>query len=284
MAGLGVNQTGEFFFCKGGLLIIALFYCLSSGTLCLMTYDRYVYISMPLRYFRKMTSMRAKLMIGMVWSISIINILPVLTNKAFTRSKGPFHELDIKNCVLPKIINIPYFFWLEAIFLTFLLVTIVYNFRIMSYARRQLRKIQATMTSQSALAIHEDSFKMTSTKQESTCDTSCKTSRCKNSLLIQRRSIEGRFAKFLRHARQQKYMKTILCVVLVHCMCNLPYFVLVTSEIIYGYFDYRKAKYAYTLYLLNYLNSVLNPLIYTGLNSSLRRSAKRLLCSLCRRT
>ena len=285
---IGVYQNGGFFFCKGGLLIIALFYCLSSATLCLMTYDHFIYISMPLRYFRKMTPMRAKVLIAAIWSISIVNIIPVITNTAFIRSKGPFHELDIKNCVLPKIINIPYFFWLEAIFLVFLSVTIVCNFRILSYARKQSRKIEAVVIPQSNLDVNEEdterSRNLTTPQPDQMSGVSRGTIRNTGSLVTLKGGTAAKFIKFFARVRQRKYIKTIICIVTVHCICNLPYFVFIAAEILYGYFDYSKTKYAYSLYLLNYLNSVLNPFIYASLNSSLRKAVKRLLCSFCRRS
>ena len=273
---LGVSQIGGFFFCKGGLLIIALFYCLSSGTLCLMTYDRFIYISMPMKYYRRMTPKRAKVLIAVLWALSVINVLPVLTNGAFIRSKGKYYELDIKNCIIPKIINIPYFFWLETVFLTFLLMTIVYNFRILSVARNQSRKIEAITVPPNKLNTssvnNETSATLTQLNQASACEESHSVIRKK-----------GKFAKFFHHAKQRKCIKTILLIVIVHCICNLPYFVLITAEIFYGYFNYKKVKYVYLLYLLNYLNSVLNPFIYTSLNSNLRRSVKKTLRSICRR-
>ena len=288
VTGLGVSHNGGFFFCKGGLLIIALFYCLSSGTLCLMTYDRFIYISMPLRYYCKMTPRRAKTLLVFVWTISVINVLPVLTNTAFNRSKGPFYELDIKNCVLPKIINIPYFFWLEAVFLTFLVVTIVYNFRIMSFARKQSRKVEAAILPHNHLQAtsgnNESILSLSTLQQKNNHRDSYRTLPGKGSVVTLRGNTTRKFAKFLKHVRQRKYIKVIGCIIIVHCICNLPYFGLITAEILHGYLDYKKIKYLYSLYLLNYLNSVLNPFIYISLNSSLRRSAKKLLCSFIRRT
>lgn len=280
ITGIGINKTGRFIFCKGGLLIIALFYCLSSGTLCLMTYDRYIYISKPLKYFRKMTPKHAKTLIGVLWGISIVNILPVLTNIAFIRRKGPFHDLDTKNCVLSKIINIPYFAWLETVFIIFLIVTIVHNFRILACARRQSRKIETTMISQNITDHHSEGNAPAGTTQLENSRGTLKSAVREERL---HKNVSNRFAKLLLRVRQQKYIKTIICIVFVHCICNLPYFVIITSEIVYGYFDYSKTKYAYLLYLLNYLNSVLNPLIYTSLNSSLRKSVKKVLCSCCKR-
>ena len=273
---LGVSQIGGFFFCKGGLLIIALFYCLSSGTLCLMTYDRFIYISTPMKYYRTMTPKRAKVLLAALWALSVINVLPVLTNSAFLRSRGAYYELDIKNCIIPKIINIPYFFWLETVFLMFLLMTIVYNFRILSVARKQSRKIEAVTippnTFNTSSVNNETSAILTHLNQASTCKELHRAVRKK-----------GKFAQFCHHAKQRKCIKTILLIVIVHCICNLPYFVLIAAEIFYGYFDYKKVKYVYLLYLLNYLNSVVNPFIYTSLNSNLRRSVKKTLRSICRR-
>ena len=284
---LGVSQSGGFFFCKGGLLIIALFYSLSSGTLCLMTYDRFIYISMPLRYYRKMTSKKAKTLIALLWIISIFNILPVLTNNAFMRSKGTFYELDMKNCVLPKIINIPYFFWLETVFLTFLAMTIAYNFRILSFARKQSRKIEAAVIPRNNLETIEGSDKkslcLSTLRQENRSREFRGTSPNQGSIFTLKRHTSTKLGKFFQHARKRKYVTTIAWIVTLHCVCNLPYFVFITAEIFHGYFDYKSIKHLYSLYLLNYLNSVLNPLIYTSLNSNLRRSVKKLLCSLCRR-
>ena len=291
VTGLGVSQSGEFLFCKGGLLIIALFYSLSSGTLCLMTYDRFIYISMPLRYYRKMTSKRAKILIVLLWIISIINILPVLTNNAFVRSKGTFYELDIKNCVLPKIINIPFFFWLETVFLTFLVMTIVYNFRILSFARLQSRKVEAAIIPRINLETTEGSDKRSLYLSKLTQENksggfrggSRGASLDQGSISTLKRYTSMKLAKLLQRVRKRKHVKIIAWIVIIHCTCNLPYFVLITAEIFYGYFDYDRIKYLYLLYLLNYLNSVLNPFIYTSLNSNLRKSVKKLLCSLCRR-
>ena len=284
VGGIGVNLVGGFSFCQTSLLVIALFYGLSSGTLCLMTYDRFVYISTPLRYFYRMTATRAKLLIAGIWSISFINIIPILTGAALTQRRGPNYDLDIKNCVLSKIINVAYFYWLISIILAFLFITITFNFRILSYARNQSRKIDATnMLARSVIETENktaQNFAPESSKGTENQEDGLKAR--EDRLAVWRRTTKLKLTNIFLRVRQRKAMKTIICVVIFHCICNLPYLIFVATEIICGYcFDYKKVKYAYSLYMLNYLNSVLNPVIYTTMNSTLRKAVRKLLTSLC---
>ena len=283
VTGLGIMLTGGFQYCQGGLIFIALFYGLSSGTVCLMTLDRYIYISMPLRYYCKMSTKRARLLLIGIWCISVVNILPVVSGVAFHRKPGPFYRLDIKNCVLPKIINIPYFLWLEGTFLAFLAATVYFNIRLLSYARQQSRKIEASTLPTGSEFHADESFNSTIGNQTLATGKCTGTHQIHRIIFLRQRATVRLTTVFLR-IRQKKYVKIIFFIVFIHCLCNLPYFLFVTLEIICGSsFEYQKIKFAYSLYLLNYLNSVLNPVIYTSLNKRLRESVKRMLYSVrCR--
>ena len=270
--GLGMNLSGGWLYCKACLVVIVLFYGLSAGNLCLMTYDRFLYITSPLKYFHKMSAKRAKLLIVILWILCIVNIIPVITNSAYTSEKGPHYVLDVKNCILSKILNKVYFFWLAAVIVIFVVATMIFNLRILIHARRQRRKIESSNRVVSCSAQTDENTKETGYYNGSEAVTTAG----------DEQAPRRRFARVLFRSSRTKAVRTIMCIVVIHCICNLPYILFIATEILCGFcFEYRRVKYAYSLYLLNYLNSVFDPIIYVSLNCDLRRAVKKMLKTTC---
>ena len=229
--GLAVYFTKDFIFCKGAILAAILCYGLSTETICLLTYDRFVYISRPLTYHQRMTFKKVRAFFITMWILRILNSLPIFTDLAFTSERGEFYHKNMENCVMTRILNRSYSNWICITVLLPAVVTITMNLRILALARLQSRKI-------------EDLEK------------------CSH-------------RKFSKMKRKRAY-RIISYIVCVNILCSFPYLVLVMVETFSSiHFPYTKIKYGYALYLLNYLNCVLDPFVYSYTNSDIKRALRK---------
>lgn len=256
--GISIYTTGDFIFCQCVAVMIVFFYVISIGTVALIAYDRFVYLSSPLLYFVKVTKTRVLGLLVCIWSVSICNLVPVLwIKKMFVFNETVELKLSQRNCIISRVITREFLLW-TVVVLTILptLVAAILNIKIYHLASLHHKKIQKTTISwQRTQNVVKKNAQGDVTSPSST---------------INKRQIN------------KKAVRTTMSIVVTHLICTMPYLTVIIIEASCDHcIPYKQIKYAYSLFLLNYLTAVLNPLIYTLTNAELRREIKIML-RLCR--
>ncbi|XP_068180943.1 histamine receptor H2a [Antennarius striatus] len=225
-------------------------------TLLAISVDRYLAVTMPLRYASLVLPWRVAVAMASVWTVSVaVSFLPIQmgwnTVNGTLQNHGPWAQEG--RCRFE--LNRPYA--LTDSLLTFFLplITMCWTYlRIFRIARAQAKRIISARP---------------------TCIT---TYNCRNNPSISTTLLSSVSAVALR---EHKATVTLAAVIGAFVVCWLPYFILFT---IYGLKELpdpsSEPEYPYVLWL-GYANSALNPVLYGALNRDFRSAYTHLLRCRC---
>ncbi|XP_065652222.1 beta-2 adrenergic receptor [Hydra vulgaris] len=254
--------TEKFIYCQVTLAIVALGYSLSIGTVCLLSLDRYLYIREPLGYVNQMSKHRVTFYILLVWGSAFATLLPIATGMVFVNSKLTSKEFE--KCMMTRIVKKEFLLWISiGIMIMPIIVTCYFNIQILQMASQHYSRLRALT--------HLSEIKVTS---------SISNLEVKNNVKDDKLSNKGKSKskKFTGNIWSPKAVRTTFLIVVTCIICNLPYAILLLVEAVSNEdFNYNNIKYAYSLYLLTFVQSILNPIIYTTTNTELRGLMKKLL-------
>lgn len=225
-------------------------------TLLVISVDRYLAVTMPLRYASLVLPWRVALAMASVWTVSLaVSFLPIQmgwnTVNGTVQNRGPGHPE--RKCHFE--LNRPYV--LTDSLLTFyipLMAMCWTYFRILLIARTQAKRIIRTRP---------------------TCITSYN---CRNRSSTTTTSVPSVSAMTLR---EHKATVTLAALIGAFIVCWLPYFILFTVLGLKEHPDPSSVpEYSIVLWL-GYANSALNPILYGALNKDFRSAYTRLLRCRC---
>lgn len=226
-------------------------------TLLVISVDRYVAVTMPLRYASLVLPWRVAVAMAGVWTVSVaVSFLPIQmgwnTINGTVQNRGPGSRE--RECRFE--LNGPYV--LTDSLLTFYLPLIVMcwtYFRILVIARTQAKRIISTRPTCIA------SYDCRGTSPSAT-----------NTLVS---SVSA------ATLREHKAAVTLAALIGAFVVCWLPYFILFTALGLKGHPDPSSVpEYSIVLWL-GYANSALNPILYGALNKDFRSAYTRLLRCRC---
>ncbi|XP_048853983.1 adrenoceptor beta 3a [Brienomyrus brachyistius] len=219
----------------------------SIETLCVISVDRYVAITRPLRYKMLLSKWRARIIVCVVWAVSaLISFVPIM-NQMWRAT-----EVDAQNCYNdPKccdfITNMPFAIVSSVVsFYIPLLIMIFVYARVFLIASRQVRLID---------------------KDRHRFQNECPTTQnhhgnnnlpvCTSTGPTRKKSAKRRPSR-LTVVKEHKALKTLGIIMGIFTLCWLPFFV---ANIINVFFKAQPEIFR-LLNWLGYINSGLNPIIY----------------------
>ncbi|XP_075457036.1 5-hydroxytryptamine receptor 4-like isoform X2 [Ascaphus truei] len=218
--------------------------------LCCISLDRYYAICcQPLVYRSKMTKLRIILMLGGCWIIStIISFLPIMLGWNSIGIRNLIEKRRFKKysnstyCIF--MVNKPYAITcsLVAFYIPFFLMVLAY-YRIYVTAREHTRQIAVLQCAGSAVN-RQHQYRVQHSNQRINTET--------------------------------KATKKLCIIMGCFCLCWVPFFI---TNVVDPFINYSIPKQLWTTVLwLGYINSAMNPFLYTLLNKSFRRAFLIILC------
>ncbi|XP_031567296.1 octopamine receptor 1-like [Actinia tenebrosa] len=214
------------------------FACASLINLCVVSWDRYVAVTSPLTYNLRMRDSKVKLLIGLVWMISLFfGILYTLSYKySATRVLCTTQGLSTNFTVLAFVL----LFLLPTCFIIFV------NYVVFKIARTHRRQIDNLEYSVSVSGV---------TPAPSTTS-------------LRQKTFHG---QSIAQKKSQKTYKMLLVIIIAYIVCWTPFFLLLLIQI----FMAISESASYMGVLLTYLNSAINPFIYGAFNREFRTAVKK---------
>ncbi|KAL4631307.1 alpha-1A adrenergic receptor-like [Arapaima gigas] len=235
-------------------------------SLCVISIDRYIGVSYPLRYPGIVTERRALLAMLGVWALSlVISIGPLLGWK-----QPP--SLDDTDC---RITEEPFYALFSSLgsFYIPLVVILAMYFRVYVVARRTTKNLEdgvmreRTSSSELTLRIHKGSQ-----IHEDSGGSAGRAHQARSSLTV----------KLLKFSREKKAAKTLGVVVGMFTLCWLPFFIALPVGSFNSSLRAPKPLFS-VIFWLGYFNSCLNPIIYPCYSREFKLAFIRILKCQCRR-
>ncbi|XP_047589757.1 5-hydroxytryptamine receptor 1E [Lutra lutra] len=247
--------------------------------LCVIALDRYWAITNAIEYARKRTAKRAVLMILTVWTISIFISMPPLFWRSHRQLSPPPSECTIQHDHVIYTI----YSTLGAFYIPLTLILILY-YRIYHAAKSLYQKRGSSRHLSNRSTDSQNSFascKLTQTfcvSDFSTSDPTTEFEKIHNSIRI------PSFDNDLDHpgerqqissTRERKAARILGLILGAFILSWLPFFI---KELIVGLSTYTvSSEVADFLTWLGYVNSLINPLLYTSFNEDFKLAFKKLI-------
>lgn len=217
--------------------------------------DRYLAVTMPLRYASVVLPWRVAMVMACVWTVSIaVSFLPIQMGWNTPDGKVQNHRPEDSDKECKFELNRPYVL-IDSLFTFYLpLVAMCWTYlRILRIARAQAKRIISARPA---------------------CTTTSYT--CRNNPPTSTTVVSSVTAVALR---EHKATVTLAAVIGAFVVCWLPYFIMFT---VMGVREQLEQGTLYSVVLwLGYANSALNPVLYAALNRDFRSAYARLLKCRC---
>ncbi|MBN3288411.1 ADA1A protein, partial [Polyodon spathula] len=234
-------------------------------SLCVISVDRYIGVSYPLRYPTMMTKKRGLVTLAAVWVLAmVISIGPLLGWK----------EPDPKDDNVCKITEEPGYAIFSALgsFYAPLVVILVMYFRVYLAARRETKSLYSGIKRE----------RLSSTEEELTLRIHRKLSTGESALSThvqppKSKSLRSTFSfRIHKFSKEKKAAKTLGIVVGVFTLCWLPFFVVLPLGSFFPQYKPPEDLFK-VIFWLGYFNSCINPIIYPCFSQEFKRAFKCIL-------
>ncbi|XP_043912317.1 alpha-1A adrenergic receptor-like [Protopterus annectens] len=234
-------------------------------SLCVISVDRYLGVSYPLRYPMIMTKKRGLHTLAGVWALSmVISIGPLLG------WKEPEPE-DDKVCKITEEPGYALFSALGSFYLPLAVILAMY-FRVYLAARRETRSLYSGVKKDKSIS-KQEAVTLRIHRKSSVKDSPLEKSISRSKSKIMKNSFSIRLLKF---SKEKKAAKTLGIVVGVFVLCWLPFFIVLPLGSFFP--QYKPPEYIFkVIFWLGYFNSCINPLIYPCFNQEFKRAFKHIL-------
>lgn len=247
--------------------------------LCVIALDRYWAITDAIEYARKRTAKRAGAMIGTVWTISIFISMPPLFWRKNHLTNSNSSECQIQhNHVIYTIYST-----FGAFYIPLVLILIVY-YRIYHAAKSLYQKRGSSRHLSSRSTDSQNSFancKLTQTfcvSDFSTSDPTTELDKMKASVRTQPFDSDLELVgdrQQISSVRERKAARILGLILSAFILSWLPFFI---KELIVGLgIGTVSAEVAHILTWLGYVNSLINPLLYTSFNEDFKLAFKKII-------
>uniref|UniRef100_A0A1I8IXZ2 G_PROTEIN_RECEP_F1_2 domain-containing protein n=1 Tax=Macrostomum lignano TaxID=282301 RepID=A0A1I8IXZ2_9PLAT len=268
-----VFTTSDIFFCTASILNLAA-----------IAVDRYCAIKYPILYASKRTMTTVLIMIAAVFGLSgAISVGPVLSWGSARGSGVPNGTDSVDRCQLPNDKGYIVFSALGSFYIPAVIIVSLY-ISIFFALRRRLKK-RAAASAAGRLTRLPSAH---NAPNPVTAETAAATSTAKDAggaapadadgtnYQERRRMLEqhSRQRQKISLSRERRALRTLGIIMGIFMLCWLPFFVVYLGEAA----DYQTRKGVYSLFVwLGYLNSAINPIIYTIFNVDFRKAFANLL-------
>uniref|UniRef100_A0A1I8J6W3 G_PROTEIN_RECEP_F1_2 domain-containing protein n=1 Tax=Macrostomum lignano TaxID=282301 RepID=A0A1I8J6W3_9PLAT len=268
-----VFTTSDIFFCTASILNLAA-----------IAVDRYCAIKYPILYASKRTMTTVLIMIAAVFGLSgAISVGPVLSWGSARGSSVPNGTDSVDRCQLPNDKGYIVFSALGSFYIPAVIIVSLY-ISIFFALRRRLKK-RAAASAAGRLTRLPSAH---NAPNPVTAETAAATSTAKDAggaapadadgtnYQERRRMLEqhSRQRQKISLSRERRALRTLGIIMGIFMLCWLPFFVVYLGEAA----DYQTRKGVYSLFVwLGYLNSAINPIIYTIFNVDFRKAFANLL-------
>ncbi|XP_056320600.1 5-hydroxytryptamine receptor 1F [Danio aesculapii] len=239
--------------------------------------DRYRAITDAVEYSRKRTSLRAAIMISVVWLLAIVISLPPILWR-----KGEENECIIVHTNIASMLYSTF----GAFYIPLILILILY-YKIYRAAKTLYHRRRTSCLNKSEMNGH--TLPKCSVREPTTPDTLSPPEKSMSEpstegdrVRITARSPKSRRERSLRrhrisNIREKKAATTLGLIIGAFVVCWLPFFI---HEVIYNICTLscnRSVAVTNFLTWLGYLNSLINPLIYTIFNEDFKRAFQKII-------
>ncbi|KAA3672745.1 5-hydroxytryptamine receptor 1 [Paragonimus westermani] len=261
--------TSDVFFCTASIL-----------NLCAVALDRYWAIRYPIRYARHRTLFNLSGMISLVYLLSALIVLPPI----FGWAPPTYEHIDaIYSCEMNRQPSYVIFSAFGSFFIPAILILFVYV-QLFRLTRQRLR-IQlphlSSIFNKRRQVISKYAFASMSSTMLKTKVWKDLADQSSNSAIATDRTDLHTVAKQRRQLsayRERRVTRTLIIIIGSFFLCWLPFFVAYVSDPFCHGPCVKNEKARDLIVWLTYLNSAVNPIIYTTSNADFKRGFQRLLC------
>ncbi|XP_010881101.1 5-hydroxytryptamine receptor 1E [Esox lucius] len=264
--------------CEAWLSVDMTFCTCSILHLCVIALDRYWAITKAIEYARKRSGRRAAVMVGVVWIISVFISIPPLFWRHRPGSQGP------KQCIIEHDhVGYTVYSTFGAFYVPMTLILVLY-YRIYSAAKTLYQKRGSSRHLSSRSAESQNSFKHCRVAHTfcvsdlSTSDPTLEFDRINVNIRIPSFETEMEAADERNQictSRERKAARILGLILGAFILCWLPFFL---KELLVGLqLITASPQVSDFLTWLGYVNSLINPLLYTSFNDDFKLAFKKLL-------
>ncbi|KAM9824590.1 dopamine receptor D4 related sequence [Neosynchiropus ocellatus] len=255
------------FICDALMTMDVLLCTASILNLCAISVDRYIAVVLPLKYNRNQFSVRQLVLITATWVLSLGVASPVIFGLNQVPDRDPaVCKLEDDNFVVYSSVC--------SFFVPCPVMLLLYFLMFRGLQRwRLVTPTGTTLTCERDLALESETV---TTQQDSMLDSDRKTS--VRSTERQLKTTRRKGSKSSRvSGRERKAMKVLPIVVGFFLVCWTPFFIVHVTKVLCDSCNIGSTLISVVTWL-GYVNSAVNPIIYTAFNAEFRNVFQKLLC------
>ncbi|KAK3094422.1 hypothetical protein FSP39_001579 [Pinctada imbricata] len=283
---LGFWSFGEHF-CDIWLTCDIMLCTASILNICAIALDRYFAIHDPINYASKRTTKRVMTMILIVWGLSAVISVPPLFGWSNTND-GTLYDYEFKTCHLTDEKGYVVYSACGSFYIPLLIMSFVYMKIFLATRQRLRRRAKASAASKMVLLKtkpktvkaklceqNSDNSNDESMAQEGTSSTSRNTQPLVNGELHNETSNMAHFfeqKQKISLSKEKKAARTLGIIMGAFVFCWLPFFLVYIIMPFCTVCDVSGTYVEITVVIVGYVNSSLNPIIYTLFNVEFRKA------------